>query len=300
MNERQLECFLAVAQGGNFTAASKQLFLSQPAVTHQIHALEKELGIRLFERDTVRTVITPAGQAILEDVRQIHSLFQHLRRQSAGFTSSGSPLILGCPEIMIEANQSALFEIARLTQAADPPIMMDSRIAQKPPAHVQQLLRGEIDLLISDLSLSELQREELASCPIFTSGAYVYLHRSHPLAGRPALAAEDICLQKLYWYADQTAFLDSIRHELHACNPSLDEDRKDTFAQTIPWLRPTQGIAFYSCALELDAPVVCRPLLLKSPIIIGLVWLKRRTDAQLMQLVDLITHMPKEFWRNGS
>lgn len=299
MNERQLECFLAVAQGGNFTAASRQLFLSQPAVTHQIHALEKELGIRLFERDTVRTVITPAGQAILEDVQQIHSLFQHIRRQSSGFASSGGHLILGCPEIMIETNQSTLFEIARLTQAADPPIMLDSRITQKPPAHVQQLLHGEIDLLISDLSLSELQREELASCPLFTSGAYVYLHRSHPLAGHDALTTADICREKLYWYADQTAFLDSIRRELHACNPFLDEDQKDTFAQTIPWLRPSQGIAFYSCALELEVPVVCRPLLLKSPIIIGLVWLKKRADAPLLRLIDLVNRMPKHLWCSG-
>ena len=55
MNERQIECFLAVAHGGSFTAASRQLFLSQPAVTHQIRSLEKELGIQLFERSTVRT-----------------------------------------------------------------------------------------------------------------------------------------------------------------------------------------------------------------------------------------------------
>lgn len=299
MNERQIECFLAVAHGGNFTAASRQLFLSQPAVTHQIRSLEKELGVRLFERDTVRTQITPAGQALLEDARQLYTLFQHMRRQSSAFTSSGSHLVLGCPEIMIASNQSALFEIARLAQQAEPPISLDSRIALKPPAHAQQLLRGEIDLLISDLTLPELQRDELAFRPLFKSGVYAYLHREHPLAAQPSLTVQALSGEQLYWYPDQTAFLESIRAELHACSPMLCEDWKDSFTQAIPLLRPSRGVTFYACPLELDAPVVCRPLSLKSPIPIGLVWLKRRKDAQLASLIDLIAGMPRDAWRNG-
>ncbi|MGN0776770.1 MAG: LysR family transcriptional regulator [Candidatus Ventricola sp.] len=299
MNERQIECFLAVAHGGNFTAASRQLFLSQPAVTHQIRSLEKELGVQLFERNTVHTQITPAGQAILHDAEQLYTLFQHARRQAASFTGAGSHLVLGCPEIMIEANQNSLFEIARLAQQADPPITLDSRIALKPPAHVQQLLRGEIDLLISDLSLPELQRDELACRPLFKSGVYAYLHREHPLAAQPSLTAQALSGEQLYWYADQTAFLESIRAELLTCSPLPCEDWKDSFTQAIPLLRPTRGVTFYSCPLELDAPVVCRPLSLKSPIPIGLVWMKTRKDAQLSSLIDLIAGMPRDAWRNG-
>lgn len=294
MNERQIECFLAVAHGGNFTAASKQLFLSQPAVTHQIRSLEKELGVRLFERSTVRTEITPAGQAILEDAQQLHALFQRLHASAAN-----SHLVLGCPEIMIEANQNALFEIARLAQQAATPIALDSRIALKPPAHVQQLLRGEIDLLISDLGLPETQREELATRPLFSSGVFVYLHREHALAPRGELTLRELTGEPVYWYADQTAFLERIRSELRACSPALREVRKDSFAQAIPFLRPSGGVTFYSCPLALDAPVVCRPLLLDSPIPIGLVWLKKRRNAQLAQLIDIIAGLPRGFWRNG-
>ena len=299
MNERQIECFLAVAHGGSFTAASRQLFLSQPAVTHQIRSMEKELGIQLFERSTVRTEITPAGQAVLEDAQQIHALFQHLRRQSSALTASGCHLVLGCPDIMIEANQGALFEIARLAQQANRPITLDSRIALKPPAHVQQLLRGEIDLLISDLTLPELQRDDLASRHLFTSGVFACLHRAHPLAARPQLTVQDVAGEHLYWYADQTAFLTSIRTELRACRPLLREDWKDSFTQAIPLLRPTQGVTFYSCPLELNAPVVFRPLALASPIPIGLVWLKKRTDAGLSSLIEVIAGLPRSAWRNG-
>lgn len=299
MNERQIECFLAVAHGGSFTAASKQMFLSQPAVTHQIRSLEKELGIQLFERNTVRTEITPAGQAVLEDAQQIHALFQHLRRQSSAFTASGYHLVLGCPDIMIEANQGTLFEIARLAQQAERPITLDSRIALKPPAHLQQLLRGEVDLLISDLTLPELKRDDLETRFLFNSGVFACLHRANPLASRSALTIQEVVGEQLYWYADQTAFLTSIRSELRACRPLLREDWKDSFAQTIPLLKPSQGVAFYSCPLELNAPVVFRPLVLSSPIPIGLVWLKKHTDAGLTSLVEIIAGLPRSAWRNG-
>ena len=47
MNTTQLECFLAVAEHLNFSRASEELKMTQPAVSHQIRMLEEELGDRL-------------------------------------------------------------------------------------------------------------------------------------------------------------------------------------------------------------------------------------------------------------
>ena len=55
MNVFQMECFLAVAENLNFARAAEQLHVTQPAVTQQIHALERELNVKLFTR-TTRTV----------------------------------------------------------------------------------------------------------------------------------------------------------------------------------------------------------------------------------------------------
>ena len=57
----QLECFIAVAEELNFSAAAERLFTTQPAITYQINALEKETGLHLFERTTRRTKLTAAG-----------------------------------------------------------------------------------------------------------------------------------------------------------------------------------------------------------------------------------------------
>ena len=57
----QLECFIAVAEELNFSAAAERLFTTQPAITYQINALEKETGLHLFEHTTRRTKLTAAA-----------------------------------------------------------------------------------------------------------------------------------------------------------------------------------------------------------------------------------------------
>jgi len=48
MNLKQLEAFVQVAEGGSFSKAAKELYLTQPTISAHIASLEKELGVRLF------------------------------------------------------------------------------------------------------------------------------------------------------------------------------------------------------------------------------------------------------------
>ena len=63
---RQEMTFLAVAEVGSASGAAKRLYCSQPAVTAQLHRLERGLGVRLFERrDGQTSVLTDAGHTLL-------------------------------------------------------------------------------------------------------------------------------------------------------------------------------------------------------------------------------------------
>lgn len=67
MNSTQISCFLKVAECGSFTRAAELLFLSQPALSKNIRALESEIGTQLLERRSSQRVhLTSAGKVIYD------------------------------------------------------------------------------------------------------------------------------------------------------------------------------------------------------------------------------------------
>jgi LysR family nitrogen assimilation transcriptional regulator len=71
MNTRLLVQFMAVANAGTITEASRQLNIAQPALSHAIATLEKNLGTRLFHRHRRGVELTDAGTILFERARPI-------------------------------------------------------------------------------------------------------------------------------------------------------------------------------------------------------------------------------------
>src|SRR6266576_3120957 len=92
-----LKAFEAAARHESFTRAAEELCVTQGAVSHQVKALEAELGLKLFNRERQRLVITEAGRAYLVVVRDAFDRIgdgteRLLQRQSGGaLTVSTSP-----------------------------------------------------------------------------------------------------------------------------------------------------------------------------------------------------------------
>ena len=68
---RQLESIVAIAEHGSFSAAAQRLHVSQPALSRTVRLAEEALGARLFDRDTRRVSLTPAGTELLPIARRI-------------------------------------------------------------------------------------------------------------------------------------------------------------------------------------------------------------------------------------
>jgi DNA-binding transcriptional LysR family regulator len=84
---RQLEYFVTVVDEGSFTAAAELLHVTQPGLSHQIQALERELGGPLLERLPRSVRLTPAGRTALPHARA--SLAHADRASSAARRASG-------------------------------------------------------------------------------------------------------------------------------------------------------------------------------------------------------------------
>ena len=66
----QLKTFVAVAAEGNLTRAADRVFTSPPAVSAQLKALEDELGVRLFDRNSRGMSLTSAGEQLLHEAQR--------------------------------------------------------------------------------------------------------------------------------------------------------------------------------------------------------------------------------------
>ena len=71
MEIRQLEYFLMVSKVNSFTRAAERLYVSQPAVTNAVRALEDELGIQLFDRGQKQALLTIEGKIFCKHVEQL-------------------------------------------------------------------------------------------------------------------------------------------------------------------------------------------------------------------------------------
>ena len=107
MDIRQLESFVVVAEQGSFSEAARILHVSQPSVSTHISSLEKELGVRLFNRTTKKVILTKQGKEVYEYALGIFNLTRRIRElgnspnvQTLQLGASSVPSAYMLPEIM--------------------------------------------------------------------------------------------------------------------------------------------------------------------------------------------------------
>src|SRR6202047_5526368 len=83
MENFRLKVFRTVADNLNFRQAAEALYLTQPAVTLQIKALEEELGVPLFDRTKNRVALTEAGRILLKHAKKVEALTAVARQELA-------------------------------------------------------------------------------------------------------------------------------------------------------------------------------------------------------------------------
>ena len=96
MNVKQVQYALALSEKLNFSQVAEQLGITQPALSKQIQHLEKELGVKLFDRNHSPLKLTPAGEYFVRNARELVYREEQLRKALEGFQSGeNGRLVIG-------------------------------------------------------------------------------------------------------------------------------------------------------------------------------------------------------------
>jgi DNA-binding transcriptional LysR family regulator len=86
-----LEALEAVVRCGGFARAAERLYKVQSAVSHQVRKIERQLGVKVFNREGYRVQLTPAGEAILAEGRRLLAQAEHVRSVARQFSEGWEP-----------------------------------------------------------------------------------------------------------------------------------------------------------------------------------------------------------------
>jgi LysR family transcriptional regulator, glycine cleavage system transcriptional activator len=135
-----LKAFEAAARHVSFTHAAKELCVTQGAVSHQVKALESELGIKLFNRERQRLIITNAGREYLAVVRDALDRIAMGTERLVQRQSSGALTVSTSPDF------AAKWLVHRLGRFAEAHPGIDLRVSATMP-HVD-FVREDVDIAV--------------------------------------------------------------------------------------------------------------------------------------------------------
>lgn len=185
----QLRHLLALAQAGSFSQAATALFLTQPALSRSIRALESELGQPLFDRIGRRSELTPFGR---ETVARAHELLLAADdlRASGGQAEGGATGLL---RIGLGSGPGAMLMTPLLLQMAlHQPRLRLSISRAGTELLVQGLRERSLDALVVD-ARSLRPAPDLATQALHDMRGAFLVRRGHPLLKRRrALSFEDL------------------------------------------------------------------------------------------------------------
>lgn len=186
MELRVLKYFIAVVQKNNITHAAEALHISQPTISRQLHDLEKELGVTLFNRNGRSLELTPAGNYFAEQAKQILALADKTLSNVQKTAEISGNVMIGCAEIPMM--KTVATSIRQMKNSA-PKV-----IANIYSADADDVYRG-IQTGIYDFGVVMEPADKInynfLKLPGFTSWG-VLLTRNSPLAHKTGITVEDL------------------------------------------------------------------------------------------------------------
>lgn len=195
MELRQIRSFLSVAETLHFGRTAELILLSQPALSLQIRALEKEVGVGLLERNRRKTMLTAAGLTFRDEAAGVVSqLDQAIRR--ARLAADGKLGLLRIGFISTAGNE-IVPNLVRRFRESNPEVVFSLRNILTTD-QIQMLSAGSLDIGFLRLPIAE--HPELEVVAVHREPFVVVTPLSHKLATRKRVALHELSGQDFVMY----------------------------------------------------------------------------------------------------
>lgn len=280
----QLRHFVVLAEAGSFVQASAVLYLTQPALTRSIRALEDELGGPLFDRLGRRIALTPFGREVLARARRLVSDAEALKHAGRGMHAG----LIGKLRVGFSSAPGALLGTPLLLHTARHHPRLQVQISRGNTAVLLEALREqELDAAIVDIRAMR-PSAELAVDLAFELDAGFLVRPGHPLAQRSGpVSLPDV----LAYPVASTPLSDEVARILMArYGPAANPDdmvtlRCDETLTIVELARQSDAVVLTVNAVAADLVRLPMVPALAATARFGLVTLARRQEAPALRIL---------------
>ncbi len=261
MDLRHLRYFVAVAEEQNITRAAARLHVSQPPLSRQISDLERELGVRFFDRSAKSIRLTEAGLIFLLEARAVLQRADEAVEliKAVGLGRRGRVRVGYSASPTAEILPGAL----RLFQRTNPKVSLDLR-----EMTTQGMLRGLRERALDAALIVAISPQDFTGLTVYQLGRYavrVAVHKKHRFARLKEVLLAEVAAEPLLTfsrkeYPEAHAGLAKILSGYTRAPKVLEE--YDTAMSLVAAIEAGRGVAldFESLALIAGDRLVLRPL----------------------------------------
>ncbi|HZK01515.1 MAG TPA: LysR family transcriptional regulator [Anaerovoracaceae bacterium] len=216
MVDNKLYTLIAIVEFNSFTKAAKHLSLTQPAVTHHIKQLEKELNIKIFNRAENKLKLTNEGQIALKYARRSIALYEAMKQNIFDEQRQIRRLTVG---ITHTAETNAVAEVLGKYSLNNPGTKI-SIITDSINNLYDMLKNYEVDLAVVE---GKIQDDSINSLLLDTDTLVLVVSNNHSLAKKSMVNIEEIKRQPLILRRPSSGTMNLFTAHIESRNMSLDE-----------------------------------------------------------------------------
>ncbi|WP_345676292.1 LysR family transcriptional regulator [Yinghuangia aomiensis] len=286
MELRQLRTFEAVVRHRTVTEAAAVLDLAPSTVSEHIRALERSLGVPVFERTARGMRVTPAGEVLRGWARRLLEQADQARREVAG---AGRALRLGALETIAASHAPGV--LSRIA-ARDPRVAVEVRPSRSRDALMEDVAAGVLDAALvldtgeelGDLGFAPLSA--LAFADVEPMPLVLVAAADHPLRDADEVTLEDLRDERLLTNVPNCSFLLAADRVLGG---ALRRVRAEGVPVMRAWAEQGLGIALlpeFAVAQSLQAGTLTRLAFPVPPLQLRLIWgADQETRADVRELL---------------